>query len=199
MPNLRSKIFSFILHSRLYFHRWGVGGGWGSGTQLFLVMPNLRSKFFPFILHSGLYFRRWGVWDLTFFGHAKFEVKNFSRGGEGSSSFSTHAFHIHTHAIQIRIVALCVSKSATKNLNFSQRRKIRTPYLLSVYQINISLKPYSTFLLVEGLSRHLIKIDEDVLMWKTLKPHFECSKSKISHEHLITLRFTSKSVDELLP
>ena len=37
-------------------------------------------------------------------------------GGEGPKFFSTHAFHIHTHAIQIRLVALCISKSATKNL-----------------------------------------------------------------------------------
>ena len=28
--------------------------------------------------------------------------------------FSTHAFHIHTHAIQIRLVMLCVSRSTTK-------------------------------------------------------------------------------------
>ena len=35
----------------------------------------------------------------------------------GLRFFSTHAFHIHTHAIQIRLVALCVSKSATKNMS----------------------------------------------------------------------------------
>ena len=35
--------------------------------------------------------------------------------GGGVNFFSTHAFHIHTHAIQIRLVALCVSRSATKN------------------------------------------------------------------------------------
>ena len=61
-------------------------GGEGSGTKFFLVMPNLRSKIFLWL-----------------------------GGGAGvSSSFSTHACQIHTHTIQIRIVALCVSKSATK-------------------------------------------------------------------------------------
>ena len=66
------------------FPQVGGGGEGGGQDPTFLVVPNLKSKIF-----SG------------------------GEGGGGSSSFSTHAFHIHTHAIQIRIVALCVSKSAT--------------------------------------------------------------------------------------
>ena len=72
------------------------------------------------------------MWDPTFFSHAKFEVKNFFVhffGGGGSSSLSTHAFHIHTHAIQIRIVALCVSKSATKKNEIIKTTRIPPPPL----------------------------------------------------------------------
>ena len=36
-------------------------------------------------------------------------------GGVGTRPSRTMQFHIHTHAIQTRLVALCISKSATKN------------------------------------------------------------------------------------
>ena len=62
--------------------------GRGQGTnncwshQLFLVMPNLKPKSFSefFNLESALdsEFFAGGIWAPTFFGHTKFEVKNFS-------------------------------------------------------------------------------------------------------------------------
>ena len=44
-------------------------------------------------------------------------------GGQvgGCQVFSTHAFHIHTHTIQIRVVALCISRSATNKKKISPK------------------------------------------------------------------------------
>ena len=53
----------------------------GSGHQLILVTPNFRSNFFwNFLLYCTLWplnLSGRGVWAPSFFGHTKFEVKNF--------------------------------------------------------------------------------------------------------------------------
>ena len=79
----------------------------GSGHQLFLVTLNLRSKifrnFFIYRVLWNLNCSQRGLWAPTFFGHAKFEVKNFEnffvyrvlwteffRGGVGALIFFDH-------------------------------------------------------------------------------------------------------------
>ena len=79
MLNFRLKFFqNFLFHTVLWMPNFskGVLG------QLFLVMPNLRPKNFLefFHLQSALdsEFFRGVLWAPVFFGHAKFEFKNFS-------------------------------------------------------------------------------------------------------------------------
>ena len=125
LGHAKFEVKKFSLHLALWTLFPQVGGG-GLGPNFFFCHAKFEVKNFSLHLvlwtisaggEGGKGRRRGGVWDPTFFGHAKFEVKNFF-GGEGSSSFSTHAFHIHTPAIQIRIVAFCISKSTTKNTGF---------------------------------------------------------------------------------
>ena len=76
---LEQKIFGiFFLYQLLWSLKFWGGG---SGHQLFLVMPNLKSKKFQnFFLYWVLLTEFFGgvVQTQTFYGHAKFETKNFS-------------------------------------------------------------------------------------------------------------------------
>ena len=104
------KIFWIFFVYRAFWTLKFLQGGVGSEHQLFLVMLNLRSKFILefFHLQSALdsEFFRECLWAPTFFGHAKFEVKNFSeffhlqsgldseffRGGSGPTFFGHTKF-----------------------------------------------------------------------------------------------------------